>query len=53
MRKNDVMLAQKDAEHASELYGLIRQIDTRLEHVRNAHRFIAHIDVWATVSTGN
>lgn len=44
---------QKDAEHATELYKAIRQIDGRLEHIGGSHRFIVKVDVWATVSTGN
>lgn len=44
---------EKDATHISDLYKAIRSIDGRLEHLRNPHRFVAKLDTWATVSTGN
>lgn len=44
---------QQDAEHAIELYKSIRHIDVQLEHLTTPHRFVAKIDAWASVSTGN
>ncbi len=42
-----------DAEHALALYKAIRLIDGRLVHLAGVHKFIAKLDIWATVSTGN
>lgn len=42
-----------DAKHADELYKAISVIDRRLEHLVAHHRFIAKVDTWASVPTGN